>query len=131
MKKLSLSLLAAISMSLPSIYAQDIQYPLFPGCGDGATNEIVDCAEMKMMQFIFSNLKHPDEAKKAGVTGEIEAKFTVTLSGEIKGASIVKGLGHGCDEEVLRLIAMMPKWVPGKEAGAQKEMEAYIYVKFK
>ena len=133
MKKLTLSLLATVLLAISSLQAQEpaIEYPLFPGCGEGKSNEVVDCAEMKMLQFIFSNLKHPEEAKKAGITGEIEAKFTVTLDGSIKSPSIVKGLGHGCDEEVLRLIGMMPKWVPGKENGAPKEIETYIYVKFK
>jgi protein TonB len=133
MKKLTLSLLATVLFTISSLQAQDpvIEYPLFPGCGEGKSNEVVDCAEMKMLQFIFSNLKHPEEAKKAGVTGEIEAKFTVALDGSVKSPSIVKGLGHGCDEEVLRLISMMPKWVPGKENGAPKEIETYIYVKFK
>jgi len=132
MKKLTLTISAVLLLAATSLLAQDnIQYPRFPGCSDENTIAAADCAEMKMMQFIFSNLRHPDEAKKAGVTGEIEAKFTVTLAGEIKNPSITKGLGHGCDEEVLRIIGMMPKWAPGKEAGAPKEMEAYIYVTFK
>jgi protein TonB len=133
MKTLTLSLLTFSLLSLSSTKAQEpvIEYPLFPGCGEGKSIEVVDCAEMKMMNFIFSNLKHPEEAKKAGITGEIEAKFTVALDGSIKSPSIVKGLGHGCDQEVLRLIAMMPKWVVGKENGAPKEIETYIYIKFK
>ncbi len=132
MKKLTLTLSAAFLLAVTSLLAQDnIQYPRFPGCADEHTIAAADCAEMKMMQFIFSNLRHPDEAKKAGVTGEIEVKFTVTLAGEIKSPTITKGLGHGCDEEVLRIIGMMPKWMPGKEAGTAKEMEAYIYVTFK
>lgn len=133
MKKLTFMFIISSLLSLSALHAQDpvIDDPLFPGCGEGNTNEVLDCAEMKMLQFVFSNLKHPDEALKAGIKGDVEAKFLVTTSGDIKNPSIVKGLGHGCDEEVLRIIGMMPKWVPGKENGAAKDMEAFITVKFK
>lgn len=107
--------------------AQDIE-PRFPGCADPLD---LDCAEMKMLQFVFSNLQHPESAKTAGVTGNVIAKFTVTAKGEVKNPSIVTGLGHGCDEEVIRILSMMPPWLPGEEAGAPKDMEYEISVKFK
>jgi hypothetical protein len=27
----------------------------------------------------------------------------------------MKGLGHGCDEEVIRVLKNMPKWIPGED----------------
>lgn len=131
MKKLTFTLLSFLILSFVNLQGQDgLEYPLFPGCGEGNANTVIDCSEFKMMQFIYSNLKCPDAAKSANISGEVEAKFTVTVSGDVTNPSVVKGLGHGCDEEVLRLIKMMPKFVPGKENGAAKDMEAFIYVKF-
>lgn len=107
--------------------AQEITEPRFPGCADKGD---LDCAEMKMLQFIFSNLHMPDAAKAAGINGAVKAKFMVTAKGEIKDPSILEGLGHGCDEEVVRIITMMPPWVPGEEDGTPKDMEYEISVKF-
>ncbi|MCP4439146.1 MAG: energy transducer TonB [Aureispira sp.] len=102
--------------------------PRFPGCSDA---EDVDCADMKMMQFIFSNLKHPEEAISAGVKGEVVVFFTVKASGDLAEISISEGLGHGCDEEVLRVIGMMPKWLPAEADGQAVDMEWEIGVTFK
>lgn len=132
MKKITL-LAAFTCLFAAGAWAQDpiIHDPLFPGCGSGNANEVLDCSEMKCMQFIFSNLKHPDAAVQAKVTGVVEVTFKVGLDGAIKDIKISKGLGHGCDEEVLRLMGMMPKWVAGTEDGAAKEMETFLEVKFK
>lgn len=105
--------------------------PRFPGCEDkSSAMDKMDCAEMKMLQFIFSNLRYPDAAKAAGVSGSVKAKFTVTVKGEVKNPSILTGLGHGCDEEVLRILGMMPPWAPGEENGTPKDMEVVVSVKF-
>lgn len=110
-----------------SAQAQEILDPRFPGCADKGD---LDCAEMKMLQFIFSNLHMPDAAKAAGIKGVVKAKFTINTKGEVKNGTILEGLGHGCDDEVLRIIGMMPPWLPGEEDGVAKDMDYEISVKF-
>lgn len=129
MKNLFTILLLLGSLGLSSAYAQDPLEPRFPGCDDA---EDYDCADMKMLQFIFSNMKHPDEAKAAGVSGTVVVKFTVAADGSLNSPSIVEGLGHGCDEEVVRIVSLMPKWLPATDdGGAAVDMEWEIDVKFK
>ena len=67
MKRLLTLLLLLGVFGLNQSMAQGME-PRFPGCDDAAD---YDCADMKMMQFVFSNLKHPDEAKAAGVKGTV------------------------------------------------------------
>jgi protein TonB len=43
--------------------------------------------------------------------------FVVEADGSLSDIKIVKGLGYGCDEEVMRLIRQMPKWKPGTQRG--------------
>jgi TonB family protein len=132
MKKITLSAAFACLLAAAAWAQEPVIYePLFPGCGAGNSNEVLDCSEMKCMQFIFSNLKHPDAAVQAKVTGVVEVTFNIAIDGMVKDAKISKSLGHGCDEEVLRLLGMMPKWVAGTENGAAKEMQTYLEVKFK
>jgi TonB family protein len=129
MKNLFTIFLLLGSLSWSSVYAQDPLEPRFPGCDDASD---YDCADMKMLQFIFSNIKHPDEAKAAGVSGVVVVKFNVAADGSLQSPSIVEGLGHGCDEEVIRIVGLMPKWLPATdEAGAAVDMEWEIEVKFK
>jgi len=128
MKRLLTLLLFFGVLVLSQTKAQALE-PRFPGCDDAAD---YDCADMKMMQFVFSNLKHPDDAKAAGIKGVVLVAFTVAADGSLKDASVAEGLGHGCDEEVLRLISLMPNWLPGTdEAGAAIDTPWDMEVKFK
>lgn len=58
-------------------------------------------------EFIYSNLKYPEEAMKAQVQGVVYVSFTVADTGEVISASVEKGIGYGCDEEALRLVRML------------------------
>lgn len=127
MKQMFINTVILILLGFVGANAQTDE-PRFPGCSDAGD---VDCADMKMMQFIFSNLKHPDEAVSAGIKGEVVAVFTVKASGELADIKVTEGLGHGCDEEVIRVIGMMPNWLPAEADGQAVDMEWEIGVTFK
>lgn len=124
MKKVFSSLIVCAFVLLFQVaaYAQDDE-PRFPGCDDPAD---VDCADMKMMQFVFSNLKHPS----GNPGGEVVASFTVTSSGALEKVAIVESLTPACDEEVIRIVNLMPDWLPAKEEGQAVDMEWELVVKF-
>lgn len=103
-------------------YGQDDE-PRFPGCSDHTD---VDCADMKMMQFVFSNVKHPE----GNPGGEVVVLFTVKASGEIAKASVIESLTPDCDKEALRVVNLMPKWLPAIEEGKAIDMEWELVVKF-
>lgn len=71
----------------------------------------------KARQFIANNIQYPDEAVENGVNGTVQVKFTVELDGSISNIQIVRKLGYGCDEEVIRVLKRMPKWSPAKLNG--------------
>lgn len=108
------------------------EYPRYPGCNDPnkPIEELEECSEVRLMQFIYSNLKYPDVAKSKKLTGNVTVKFTVEKDGKITNAKIDKGLGDGCDEEVMRLVQMMPAWVPGKHEGKTLDVDFILSVKF-
>ncbi len=57
--------------------------------------------------FIKENLQYPKEAIEKEVEGDVIVRFKVTGKGEVIQAEIYKGLGHGCDEEAIRLVKML------------------------
>lgn len=123
MKKIFSSIIVcAFVLLAQSAYAQEDE-PRFPGCSDPSD---VDCADMKMMQFVFSNLKHPD----GNPGGEVVASFMVKSSGELTDVAIVESLDDACDQEVIRIINLMPSWLPAKVEGAATDMEWELVVKF-
>lgn len=111
----------------------DFNEPRFPGCEDISDDiqDRLDCAEMKMLQFIFSNLRVPDQARANGTQGVVQVKFTVDEKGALVNPEIIAGLGDGCDEEVIRLLELMPPWIPAEgEDGNPVSMDYTLSVRF-
>lgn len=57
-----------------------------------------------MDKFLQQNLKYPQEALEKKIEGEVKAEYFVDGLGRIVEVNILIGIGHGCDEEVIRLI---------------------------
>ena len=67
-----------------------------------------------IIQQIQDNLVYPGGPH---LEGRIFASFTVSASGEVHDAQIVKGLSPAHDEAVLAAIQKLPRFVPGTQNG--------------
>ncbi|GAB2648076.1 hypothetical protein GCM10027035_47170 [Emticicia sediminis] len=72
---------------------------------------------VELYRFIGKNLRYPIEARNKNIDGKVFVKFIVRADGSTSDISVLKGIGAGCDEEVVRVIGMMPKWNAGKQNG--------------
>jgi protein TonB len=81
------------------------QMPDFPG-GNKA-----------LLKYLSENLEYPEAARKNGIEGKVLSQFIVNEDGTLTDVEIIRRVGYGCDEEVLRLIHQMPRWNAGKEDG--------------
>jgi len=54
--------------------------------------------------FVKKELRYPKEALAAKIEGTVSVRYTVDYKGKVVDANIVSGLGHGCDEEALRIV---------------------------
>ena len=70
-----------------------------------------------LIPFLSEHLIYPEMAKQYNVSGKVYINFLISETGEILNASLLKGIGYGCDEEALRVIKLMPKWKPGIKKG--------------
>lgn len=71
----------------------------------------------KMYKYISDNFEYPEDAQKRSVNGKMEVEFTVEKSGDITYVGILKGLDYSIDDEVLRLLKAMPRWIPATKNG--------------
>lgn len=69
-------------------------------------------------EFLKTNLQYPREAHRMGLEGRVFVEFIIEKDGSITEAKVVKGIGAGCDEEALRVVNLMPNWIPAKIDGA-------------
>ena len=56
--------------------------------------------------------------------------FIINTEGHVVDAKILRGLGYGIDEEVLRVINKMPNWVPGKINDRSESVQYNLPVNF-
>lgn len=83
-----------------------------------------------LMQYVAHSLRYPTKAQAAGVQGNVLVQFTVLPTGAIGSARIKRGIGNGCDEEALRIVRQMPRWIPGKQSGKSVATQHVIPIQF-
>ena len=85
----------------------------------------------EMYKFLGKNLKYPTAAQRANIQGKVFLSFIVEKDGSITDIETMKGIGFGCDEEAMRVVKLMPKWIAGKQNGRNVRVKFTIPVFFK
>jgi TonB family protein len=81
--------------------------------------------------YIGQNLKYPQEARQAGVQGKVFIQFVVNEYGELTEFKSLKGIGHGCDEEAIRVLQGAEAWNPGTTDGKPVKVRMVLPITFK
>lgn len=68
-------------------------------------------------RFIKNNIKYPPEALAQGIQGTVSIKFNVLQDGNLDNFTILKGIGGGCEEEVIKVFKTIPKFQPATKNG--------------
>jgi protein TonB len=95
------------------------KWPEFPG------------GKSAMMAFLSNNLKYTPEARGINLEGTVHVFFVIGKDGSIRDIEIKRGVGAGLDEEVERVISIMPQWTPGIQNGRNVSVIYNLPVKFK
>jgi len=82
-------------------------------------------------KFVSKNLKYPAQARRMGIEGKVFVHFIVDKNGSLSDIKIMRGIGAGCDQEVLRIIRKSPKWNPGKQRGVPVKVRMMLPITFK
>jgi protein TonB len=60
-----------------------------------------------MDDFVKQHLRYPQEAVRNRVEGLVIVKADVDISGKVIDTKVKHGIGHGCDEEAMRVVKLM------------------------
>ncbi|MDN5205716.1 energy transducer TonB, partial [Fulvivirgaceae bacterium BMA10] len=82
-------------------------------------------------KFISKNMKYPSKARRMGIQGKVYVQFVIDKDGSITEIQIIKGIGGGCNEEVVRVLNSHPKWNPGKQRGKPVKVKMTLPIVFK
>lgn len=82
-----------------------IEGPSFPGGNEA------------LKDYLSNNTQYPLEAKKKNIRGRVVVTFVVETDGSISDVKVAKSVEASLDNEAVRLVSSMPKWIPAKEGG--------------
>jgi TonB family protein len=92
--------------------------PVYPG------------GEEARIDFFRTNIRYPAEARNNNIQGYVDYTIEIDERGKVTNPRIQKGLGYGCDEEVLSVLNRMPDWKPGTRDGKPAKFMLPFSVKF-
>ncbi len=67
--------------------------------------------------WLAAHISYPQAARDAGIEGRVLLQFIVNEDGSISDATVLRGIGGGCDAEALSVVKQMPKWKAGRQNG--------------
>jgi len=83
-----------------------------------------------MRAFISQNKKYPKEALENKVEGTVYIKYSIDHKGKVIDVKVIKSLGHGCDEEAIRVVKLLKFQVP-KNRGVRVKFNKNIQIHFR
>ncbi|MBO7586852.1 MAG: TonB family protein [Bacteroidales bacterium] len=92
--------------------------PMFPG-GTEAMNA-----------FLTKEIHYPEVARAHNIQGVVWVEFTIDSDGSISESKVATPLFPPCDEEALRAVMAMPKWIPGLYRGLPVRSTSRIPITF-
>ncbi len=108
------------------------EMPRFAGCENlKKKEERNQCSQQKLLEFIYSNIKYPEIAKETQVEGVVVVQFVVEPDGSISNIKVVRDIGAGCGEEAMRVVKMMPNWIPGRQRTKKVRVLFNLPIRFK
>ena len=84
-----------------------------------------------LIKFIGEHLEYPQEAADLGLEGTVVVKFVVNKNGKAVNPEIVKGVNPMLDKAALDVVAKLPTFEPGEQAGEKVPVYFNLPVQFK
>lgn len=94
------------------------QPPTFPG------------GEAALLKYIATHVKYPQIAQEQEVQGVVNLRFVVKEDGSVGDVQVAKSLESHCDQEAVRVVKSLPRFIPGKQQGKAVKVWFSLPVRF-
>jgi len=107
--------------------------------GSDTTNAVYEVVEIQPSpaggmagwnKYLSENLRYPPNAQRKGIEGTVIVAFVVNTDGTTTDIEILRSVGGGCDEEVIRIVKGSPKWTPGMQRGTPVRTRMRLPLRF-
>ena len=101
------------------IYDVVEQPPSFPG------------GQRALLAWLSNNIQYPSEAENDGIQGRVVVSYIVEPDGSINNVQVVRHVDPLLDNEAVRVVKAMPRWIPGVQDGHGVRVKYNLPVTFK
>jgi TonB family protein len=81
-------------------------------------------------RYLENKIEYPIQAIQNKIEGKVTIEFFVEIDGQLKDFKVLKGLGYGCDDEVIRVVKNGPRWSPSKRNSQPKKDKIRLRYRF-
>ena len=92
---------------------------------------LVESANLALREFLSKNLKYPEKAAEEGVQGRVICRFELDEKGYISNIKVAKSIHPLLDAEAVRVISVMPRWIPAKQNGEPVKIRYTLPITFR
>ena len=87
--------------------------------------------QIELVRFIYKHVQYPSAALKQRIQGRVWCSFIVNKDGAVSDLQIEKGIYSFLDDEAIRVLRLMPAWIPGKIDNEPVRVKVYVPIVFK
>lgn len=81
--------------------------------------------------YVIGDIRYPLQARTSGVEGTVQVQFDIERNGSISNATVINGIGSGCNKEAIRVIENASGFIAGKQRGRTISTSMIMGVAFK
>lgn len=101
------------------VYEVVEEMPAFPG------------GKPALATYIAKTIKYPGQCLDNKIQGRVVCRFTITREGIVKDVVVTKSVDPLLDREAVRVLSLMPKWIPAKHRGERVDAKYTLPVTFR
>jgi TonB family protein len=122
--------LLGVTIAVPENYIDDPLGLSEPQCIAQIMPEFVGGFD-SLVSFMRRTIKYPDLEKKNSIEGTTYVSIVIDSTGKVNRPIILKSVSENFDSEALRVISLMPDWIPGENNGRKVQVRYVLPIKFK
>lgn len=86
--------------------------------------------DSEMKRFLATHVIYPNIAMENGDQGKVYIEFIVNIDGSLEGIYTMRGVSEELDNEAMRVIRLMPNWIPAELDGAKVRAKCRVPINF-
>ena len=84
-----------------------------------------------LQSWVYKYVKYPQRAVEQNLQGQVLVSFVVEKDGSVTNVAVEHGIDPLLDDEAVRVVAVSPKWIPGRIKGEKVRTRIVLPVEFR